>query len=47
MEADWAQEGRFERGTWIAGRLLNGDERDKLLPDDKLNVVRIRLLTRP
>ncbi|MEO6092812.1 MAG: DUF5597 domain-containing protein [Novosphingobium sp.] len=46
IEIDSAQEGRFEKGQWIAGRTLNGDERHELFPAKKLAVVRIRLLRR-
>ena len=46
IEIDWAQEGLFKNGQWIAGRTLNGDERHAMFPDDELRVVRIRLLQR-
>jgi beta-galactosidase GanA len=47
VELDWAQEGRFEKGQWVADRTLNGDERYYLFPADKLSVLRIRVLQRP
>lgn len=46
VEVDWAQEGAFENGEWMPGRTLNGDERHALFPQDKLNIVKIRLLQR-
>lgn len=46
IEVDSAQEGMFEKGQWVPGRTLNGDERFALLPTDDLRVVRIRLLQR-
>ena len=46
VEVDWAQEGGFRKDEWIAGRTLNGDERHAMFPDDKLNIVRIKLLRR-
>ncbi|MET0373637.1 MAG: DUF5597 domain-containing protein [Rhizorhabdus sp.] len=47
VEVDWAQEGRFEKGQWIPGRTLNGDERHNLFSPGKMNTVRMRLLRRP
>lgn len=46
VEVDWAQEGQFEKGEWIAGRTLNGDERHALFSQDKLGIVRLRLTER-
>lgn len=46
VELDWAKEGTFDKGQWVAGRTLNGDERHKLFPDEKLSVVRLKLLRR-
>jgi Domain of unknown function (DUF5597) len=47
VEVDSVEEGRFESGRWVPGRVLNGDERLFLLPADDLGVVRIRLLHLP
>ena len=44
VEVDSVEEGRFSAGTWVPGRLLNGDERLFVLPADDLGMVRIRLL---
>lgn len=46
VEIDWAQEGTFEQGQWVPGRLLNGDDTYSLFPDDQLRIVRIKLLRR-
>lgn len=43
-EIDSAEEGTFEKGQWIPGRTMNGDERFFLFPVDALRTVRIRLL---
>jgi hypothetical protein len=40
---DRIDEGTFENGTFIPGRLLNGDERNSFLPDGQITVLRIRL----
>jgi Domain of unknown function (DUF5597)/Beta-galactosidase len=47
IEVDSVEEGRFEFGRWIPGRVLNGDERLSLLPADDIGTVRIRLLHIP
>jgi hypothetical protein len=47
VELDSVEEGRFEAGGWVPGRVLNGDERLFLLPADDIAAVRIRLLRRP
>ena len=47
VEVDSVEEGRFESGRWVPGRVLNGDERLFLLPGDDIGVVRIRLLRLP
>ena len=44
IEVDRAQEGSFENGEWVPGRTLNGDERHALFPQDKLGIVKVRLL---
>jgi hypothetical protein len=44
VEVDSVVEGHFEDGVWMPGRALNGDERLSLLPNDRIGVVRIRLL---
>ena len=41
------EEGRFADGTWVPGRVLNGDERLFVVPADDLGMVRIRLLRLP
>ena len=46
-EVDQVQEGTFKNEQWIGGRTLNGDERNAIFPEDKLNTVRIKLLRRP
>lgn len=46
VEVDSAQEGQFVKGTWQPGRTLNGDERLALLPNDRLRVLRVKLLKR-
>ncbi|MEO6247498.1 MAG: DUF5597 domain-containing protein [Sphingomicrobium sp.] len=46
VELDTAQEGSFERGRWIGGRTLNGDERYNMFPAEKINIVRMRVLQR-
>ena len=43
-EIDSAEEGTFEKGQWIPGRTMNGDERYFLFPVDALRTVRVRLL---
>jgi len=40
---DRIDEGRFENGKFVPGRLLNGDERNAFLPDGKVTVLRVRL----
>jgi beta-galactosidase GanA len=40
------EEGRYVDGQWVAGRVLNGDERLAVLPQDGYGMVRIRLLGR-
>jgi hypothetical protein len=47
VEVDSVEEGRFEAGRWVPGRVLNGDERLFVLPADDVAAVRIRLLTIP
>jgi beta-galactosidase GanA len=47
VEVDSVEEGRFEAGRWVPGRVLNGDERLFILPADDIASVRIRLLTIP
>lgn len=38
------EEGVYQNGKWIAGRVLNGDERLSLLPDHDFRIIRIQLL---
>jgi hypothetical protein len=47
VEVDSVEEGRFEAGRWVPGRLLNGDERLFVLPADDIAAARIRLLRIP
>lgn len=47
VEVDSVEQGHFEAGQWVPGRVLNGDERLFLLPAADLGMVRIRLLRRP
>jgi hypothetical protein len=44
VELARTEEGRYVDGRWVAGRVLNGDERLNLLPPDSLGMVRIKLL---
>jgi hypothetical protein len=43
-EMDVIQEGRYTDGQWVPGRVLNGDERNQLIPSDRVGVVRVRML---
>src|SRR3954468_24547181 len=47
VEVDSVEEGTFQAGRWVPGRLLNGDERLFVLPADDVAAVRIRLLRVP
>lgn len=40
---DRIDEGSFEKGAFVPGRLLNGDERNAFLPDGKVTVLRIKM----
>lgn len=44
VEIDSAQEGVFDKGRWIPGRTMNGDERYALFPEDGLRIIRMTLL---
>lgn len=44
VELARVEEGHYADGRWVAGRVLNGDERLNLLPSDSLGMVRIKLL---
>jgi len=44
VELARVEEGHYVEGRWVAGRVLNGDERLNLLPADSLGMVRIKLL---
>jgi len=46
VEIDSAQEGVFQKGQWLGGRVMNGDERWGLFPNDSLRIVRLKLLRR-
>jgi hypothetical protein len=47
VEVDEVHEGRFDRGRWLPGRALNGDERLFILPPGGVSAVRVRLLVLP
>lgn len=47
VELDRVQELRPEAGTWIEGRVLNGDEHMSLIPADSIGASRVRLLRHP
>jgi hypothetical protein len=38
------EEGRYSGGKWLPGRVLNGDERLRVVPADHFSMVRIQLL---
>lgn len=44
LEIDVVKEVLVEEGTWRPGRELNGDERLRILPDERVGAARIRLL---
>jgi hypothetical protein len=44
VELARVEEGQYVDGRWVAGRILNGDERLSVLPADRLGMVRIKLL---
>jgi hypothetical protein len=46
VELDRVEEGQFRDGTWVPGRVLNGDERHFMFPKDELRTVRLALLRR-
>jgi hypothetical protein len=46
VELDTLTEGAYLDGQWMAGRILNGDERYYMFPKGKLRTVRIELLRR-
>lgn len=46
VEIDAAQEGTFEKGRWVAGRTMNGDERYFLFSNDSLRIIRFTFLRR-
>jgi hypothetical protein len=46
VELDRVEEGLFRNGSWVPGRILNGDERYFMFPNDDLRLVRITLLRR-
>ena len=41
------EEGHYQDGRWIGGRVLNGDERLRIVPADDLGMVRVTLLNAP
>jgi beta-galactosidase GanA len=44
VELARVEEGHYADGRWVAGRILNGDERLSILQPDRLGMVRIKLL---
>lgn len=47
VEIDKAEEGTFRNGQWVRGRIMNGDERYALFPEDSLRIIRMTLFKRP
>lgn len=47
VELDSAEEGVYRDGVWERGRVLNGDERHFMFPNDRLRMVKLALLRRP
>ncbi len=45
-EIGWIDEGRFERGQWIRGRRMNGDEGCVLLRGGPIGMLKVKLLRR-
>ncbi|WP_212742891.1 DUF5597 domain-containing protein [Sphingomonas sp. 2SG] len=43
-ELERVEEGHYDNGRWISGRVLNGDERLRIVPSDDLGMVRVTLL---
>ncbi len=39
----WRDEGRYEKGKWIAGRRLNGDESGRGLPGGNIGFLKVKL----
>lgn len=46
-ELSRVEEGRFVDGAWVAGRVLNGDERWTIVPPDRIGMAKLRLLALP
>jgi len=44
IEIDAVEEGLVRQGAWTPGRELNGDERLRILPDQRVGAARIRIL---
>lgn len=42
-EIERVEEGRYVDGAWVAGRVLNGDERLRIVPSQTLGMVRVKL----
>ncbi|MEP6842141.1 MAG: DUF5597 domain-containing protein [Pseudolysinimonas sp.] len=47
VEVDSVELGRFDDGTWVRTRVVNGDERLSIVPHDEVGIARIRLLRLP
>lgn len=41
------EEGHYDNGRWFGGRVLNGDERLRIVPAEDLGMVRVTLLNAP
>ena len=42
-EVSRIEEGIYQKGQWLAGRILNGDERLRLVPNHEFGMARIKL----
>lgn len=43
-ELSRVEEGRYVDGAWVSGRILNGDERLRIVPADRFGLARITLI---
>lgn len=46
VEISRVEEGSFHDGKWVAGRVLNGDQRLRLVPPDRFGITKIKLIRR-
>ncbi|MCX2891167.1 DUF5597 domain-containing protein [Pseudomonas sp. DCB_BI] len=44
VEISRVEEGSFQAGKWVAGRVLNGDQRLRLVPPDRFGIAKIKLI---